>query len=132
MPKKRPWQLARWVISRLEYQRGCCLYCRAPLDSDNVTVEHIIPRCWGGDTEGYNVILACDACNKRKSHLEHLVSRDFADGSGLDKCAQLVVSCMSQDPRRVGKRRQGLYEMMALSLTEQADRQFGEEICRKR
>ena len=48
----------------LEYD---CHYCHIPLDSRNVTIDHIVPRALGGQDERFNKILACRDCNERKA-----------------------------------------------------------------
>jgi 5-methylcytosine-specific restriction endonuclease McrA len=40
-----------------------CCYCRVPLTLDECTVEHIIPRAYGGTDRAQNTALACRLCN---------------------------------------------------------------------
>ena len=40
-----------------------CQYCGAP---DDLTFDHVIPRCSGGQTTWENVVAACSPCNLRK------------------------------------------------------------------
>lgn len=46
-----------------------CLYCGGEFDTDELTVDHIIPRCKGGKTEWMNVATCCVACNRKKDNL---------------------------------------------------------------
>lgn len=48
----------------LEYE---CHYCHVILDSDNVTIDHVVPRALGGRDERFNKVLACRNCNERKA-----------------------------------------------------------------
>ncbi len=45
-----------------------CQYCRRPLESSEVTVDHVRPRAQGGRSSWENCVLACVACNRRKAH----------------------------------------------------------------
>jgi len=40
-----------------------CQYCGSP---DDLTFDHVIPRCCGGQTTWENVVAACSPCNLRK------------------------------------------------------------------
>jgi 5-methylcytosine-specific restriction endonuclease McrA len=66
------WDYARWrhtdgpawsrrgVLAR-DHRR--CGYCRQPA----TTIDHIVPRCQGGQNTWLNTIAACYACNQRKA-----------------------------------------------------------------
>lgn len=45
-----------------------CQYCGARPGSEELTIEHIVPRSRGGRTTWENCVLACVECNKRKAH----------------------------------------------------------------
>ena len=45
-----------------------CQYCDTKHQLDNLTVDHVIPRCKGGKTRWDNVVIACKSCNVRKSN----------------------------------------------------------------
>ncbi len=45
-----------------------CQYCMARPGSEELTVDHIIPRSKGGRTTWENCVLACVACNTRKGN----------------------------------------------------------------
>lgn len=40
-----------------------CRYCGS---SGPLTIDHVVPRCQGGDDEPNNLVVACRACNCRK------------------------------------------------------------------
>lgn len=70
-------------------QEGRCFYCFAPITAkrhrpgraDGCTVDHVIPRSFGGHFHG-NIVLACSACNHAKAdrvptHLELAACRQL-------------------------------------------------------
>jgi len=44
-----------------------CQYCGVALASDDLTIEHILPRSRGGPTSWENCVAACEDCNTRKA-----------------------------------------------------------------
>ena len=42
-----------------------CAYCG---DRDNLTIDHVVPRCKGGTDFTKNVVCCCSDCNQRKGH----------------------------------------------------------------
>ncbi|MGH7163101.1 MAG: HNH endonuclease, partial [Planctomycetota bacterium] len=45
-----------------------CQYCGARPGSEELTIDHILPRSRGGRTTWSNCVLACVECNKRKAN----------------------------------------------------------------
>lgn len=45
-----------------------CQYCGSRPGSEELTIEHVLPRSRGGHTSWENCVLACVECNKRKSN----------------------------------------------------------------
>jgi 5-methylcytosine-specific restriction endonuclease McrA len=43
-----------------------CQYCGVKPPKDELTIDHITPRCKGGRSTWENVVLACQKCNSRK------------------------------------------------------------------
>jgi HNH endonuclease len=46
----------------LRRDRHTCAYCSGPAD----TVDHVVPRCQGGQSTWTNTVAACRSCNARK------------------------------------------------------------------
>lgn len=47
--------------------RYTCQYCGGQPPSDELTIDHVVPRAHGGESRWENCVLACLACNKRKA-----------------------------------------------------------------
>ena len=45
-----------------------CQYCGLKSDARELTIDHVIPRVRGGTSTWENCVIACIACNRRKSH----------------------------------------------------------------
>jgi 5-methylcytosine-specific restriction endonuclease McrA len=43
-----------------------CQYCGQGLPGRELTLDHVLPRCQGGQTSWTNVVAACVDCNRRK------------------------------------------------------------------
>jgi hypothetical protein len=60
---------------------GRCEYCRMHQSLQGATfhVEHIIPRCFGGQSELHNLAWSCPSCNLHKSNRVdvHLADSDL-------------------------------------------------------
>lgn len=46
--------------------RFLCQYCGKPLRSQEVTLDHIVPKSRGGETNWENLAACCPSCNVRK------------------------------------------------------------------
>ena len=57
---KRLWR--RDVKEKWDWE---CAYCG---DRNNLTIDHVIPRCKGGTDFTKNVVCCCSDCNQRKGH----------------------------------------------------------------
>ena len=44
-----------------------CQYCGVQPGSEELTLDHVVPRSQGGESRWDNCVLACLACNKRKA-----------------------------------------------------------------
>lgn len=44
-----------------------CQYCGVQPGTDELTLDHVLPRAQGGTSSWENCVLACVACNKRKA-----------------------------------------------------------------
>jgi len=47
---------------------GCCVYCREPLETPDLTFDHVQPKSRGGDSTFSNLSSACIPCNLRKAN----------------------------------------------------------------
>ncbi len=47
--------------------RFTCQYCGVQPGSEELTLDHVVPRARGGESRWENCVLACVACNKRKA-----------------------------------------------------------------
>lgn len=47
--------------------RYTCQYCGAQPGSEELTIDHVLPRSRGGPSSWDNCVLACLTCNKRKA-----------------------------------------------------------------
>lgn len=59
MPRFRKWVL---------FNRDCwqCQYCGTKLDWNSITIDHVRPKCMGGDTSWKNCVASCKKCNWKK------------------------------------------------------------------
>ncbi|MDV7339453.1 HNH endonuclease [Terasakiella sp. A23] len=46
-----------------------CQYCGIQLPAQDLTFDHVVPRCRGGRTNWENIVTACRSCNTQKGHL---------------------------------------------------------------
>ena len=61
----------------LEPFSGECFYCGAPLEGGKTHVDHVLPFDYMHETELWNLVLSCQACNCRK--LEGLPSERYIE-----------------------------------------------------
>lgn len=54
-------RLRRMVAAR---DKGVCFYCHRP--AQRPTYDHVRPRRCGGRSSVWNVVTACDLCNREK------------------------------------------------------------------
>jgi 5-methylcytosine-specific restriction endonuclease McrA len=47
--------------------RFACQYCGGQPGSEELTIDHVVPRAQGGQSTWTNCVLACVACNHRKA-----------------------------------------------------------------
>lgn len=55
----------RNVFKRDQYR---CQYCGVRPGSDELSIDHVVPRAQGGTSTWENCVLACIDCNKRKAN----------------------------------------------------------------
>jgi len=54
----------RGVFRRDNYT---CQYCGRIVPTNELTLDHVVPRCRGGQTVWENAVAACQPCNQRKN-----------------------------------------------------------------
>ncbi len=59
------------------YQNGRCFYCGELLETDNAHVDHLIPRAYIQHDEIWNLVLAHQSCNLRKS--DNIPPQEYLD-----------------------------------------------------
>lgn len=52
-----------------------CCYCNVVFLIDNLTIEHITPRCLGGTNDSNNIALACAPCNLERGRNVFLIRK---------------------------------------------------------
>ena len=61
----------QWRDSIKEAWNNRCAYCGTPpIDDRSLTMDHVRPRCKGGEDRTSNVIPACESCNSHKGSAE--------------------------------------------------------------
>lgn len=54
------------IARKLEMYGHNCRYCLIPLDENNFSIDHIVPKSQGGSNDKSNKVAACKNCNKHK------------------------------------------------------------------
>ena len=65
VPKKDLKLTRKNVFERDKYQ---CQYCGKRLPSEDLNLDHVIPRHYGGKTTWENIVCSCVKCNSRKAN----------------------------------------------------------------
>lgn len=66
-----------------------CVYCGRDLKGmqpNDVTLDHLLPRCAGGTNETANLVTACKSCNSSRQDKPWI---DYATGGARDRIEQL-------------------------------------------
>ena len=61
-----PRDQAKFRKSLESFTDNICFYCKESLESDTTQVDHVLPFDYIGDTELWNLVLACQKCNCEK------------------------------------------------------------------
>lgn len=51
-----------------ERDKNTCQYCRKRFERQDLNIDHVIPRQFGGHTTWTNVVCSCQDCNRRKGN----------------------------------------------------------------
>ena len=65
VPKKEIKLTRRNVFERDKFT---CQYCSKKMDSEDLNLDHVIPRHYGGKTTWENIVCSCIKCNSRKAN----------------------------------------------------------------
>ncbi|MBI3268549.1 MAG: HNH endonuclease [Planctomycetes bacterium] len=65
IPRKEVVFSRRNLYKRDQYR---CQYCRCQPGSEELTIDHVLPKAQGGKSTWDNCVLACVGCNKRKAN----------------------------------------------------------------
>ena len=50
-------------------QEYCCQYCGGMFQTRDLSLDHVVPRCRGGQLHWENAVTSCTACNGRKGSM---------------------------------------------------------------
>lgn len=45
-----------------------CIYCGGKFSIHELTIDHVVPKCQGGEDDESNYVVACEPCNLRKAN----------------------------------------------------------------
>ena len=65
--KARKLRKSRWWQQKLAI--GICYYCGRLFESNNLTMDHIVPLARGGRSTKDNIVACCKLCNTKKKTL---------------------------------------------------------------
>lgn len=65
MPKPKVHFSRRTLFKRDKF---CCQYCNINPGTENMTIDHVMPKSRGGPTSWENCVAACVECNARKAN----------------------------------------------------------------
>lgn len=66
-----------------------CAYCGRNLkgaEPAEVTLDHLLPRCYGGNNEATNLVTSCRSCNSSRQDTPWI---DYATGGARDRIEHL-------------------------------------------
>ena len=94
MSQEVKWQGSKWIRPEkrlaLYIRDGFqCAYCGSSLKNAtpaDVTLDHLVPRCAGGNNEATNLITACRSCNSSRQDTPWL---SYATGGARDRIETL-------------------------------------------
>jgi len=72
-PQSRGKPLCAKLISLSEAQNHRCPYCGCAMRlehgwPDSATIDHVVPKCRGGNNSPLNLVAACARCNSSRGH----------------------------------------------------------------
>ena len=104
-PERKSLKFALKVLQKDSKQ---CFYCHTSLDRTETDVDHFSPWSYMFDDELWNLVLACEKCNHKKSDLlagkKYLNDLLYRNESTMQKIRQLERSIKRIDTRRGWKK----------------------------
>ena len=61
-----PWGIRLSRTNIFIRDKGQCQYCEKTLNKGRFTIDHVIPKCKGGNTSWENLVACCARCNSKK------------------------------------------------------------------
>lgn len=52
-----------------EKKNYTCIYCREKFNKKDLTIDHVLPRRFGGTSKKSNIAVSCRDCNQKKGSL---------------------------------------------------------------
>ena len=91
--------------------RYTCQYCGVQPGSEELTIDHVLPRSRGGTSTWENCVLACLECNKRKAdRTPDRSAHAAAEGAGPSDVAADVRPARRADRKLVQVPQRGVLE----------------------
>lgn len=57
-----------------------CCFCLKPFKLTELTIEHILPKSYGGTNQTINLALSCSSCNNDRNNSNFSAYRDYKIG----------------------------------------------------
>ena len=104
---------SRRNLARRDHHR--CQYCGRRQASDELTIDHVVPRSQGGTTGWTNCVLACIPCNRKKGcRTPELAGMKLLSTPARPDWA-LVLAVGSGDPEVLRRFQRGAYAERAVA-----------------
>ncbi|TVR51843.1 MAG: HNH endonuclease [Puniceicoccaceae bacterium] len=84
--------------------RNRCQYCGSTFHRDELNLDHVIPRHYGGKTTWENIVCSCVSCNTRKANrLPHEAGMRLIRKPSRPKWRPVISMVMGQEGREYWK-----------------------------
>lgn len=82
--KAKELRKSSWWKQQLDH--GICHYCGEHFDSDDLTMDHVLPVVRGGKSTKSNCVACCKECNNEKKYLTpaELIMRELEQDQNKD------------------------------------------------
>jgi 5-methylcytosine-specific restriction endonuclease McrA len=92
----------------MESQNWRCCYCGTTIDLATGSVEHVIPRAYGGENHWDNKVAACRLCNASRGTMGADVYYRMVTSLGRLAAANEALNWQVKSGKRMGDRRRHL------------------------